>query len=214
MPSLRTGTETRGWLASRLRVPAQSGHSVGHSTRHHSARQDATRQTTHRTRAAGTTPTVTRQTPGKGLLIRKVQVRILPGAQKRRSAAWSACPCDVAGHAGHSFAIDRGNDGHAEAGVPRAIALSTGWQQRPPVATAEPAPLRYVGVRPIDRTPVDGPPSSATPGEIVEDGRFSRPCGPGAHSRASQKTNLRLRRHSHISAYCASDKPSTVIIQR
>jgi hypothetical protein len=37
-----------------------------------------------------------------------------------------------------------------------------------------------------------------TPGEIVEDGRFSRPCGPGAHSRASQKTNLRLRRHSRI----------------
>jgi hypothetical protein len=35
-----------------------------------------------------------------------------------------------------------------------------------------------------------------TPGEIVVDGRLSRPCGPGAHSRASQKTNLRLRRHS------------------
>jgi hypothetical protein len=25
----------------------------------------------------------------------------------------------------------------------------------------------------------------------MEDGRFSRPYGPGAHSRASQKTNLR-----------------------
>ncbi|MFL6224428.1 MAG: hypothetical protein ACJ75K_16765, partial [Actinomycetes bacterium] len=38
-----------------------------------------------------------------------------------------------------------------------------------------------------------------TPGEIVEDGRFSRPCGSGALSRAFQKTNLRLRRHSRIS---------------
>mgnify|MGYP006198149615 CR=1 FL=1 len=36
-------------------------------------------------------------------------------------------------------------------------------------------------------------------GEIVEGERFSRPYGPGAHSRASQRTNLRLRRHSHIS---------------
>jgi hypothetical protein len=33
----------------------------------------------------------------------------------------------------------------------------------------------------------------------VEGGRFSRPCGPGAHSRASQKTSLRLQRHSQIS---------------
>jgi hypothetical protein len=38
-----------------------------------------------------------------------------------------------------------------------------------------------------------------TPGEIVEGGRFSRPCGPGAHSRASQKTSLRLHRHFCIS---------------
>ena len=38
-----------------------------------------------------------------------------------------------------------------------------------------------------------------TPGEIVEGGRLGRPYGPGAHSRASQKTNLRLRRHSRIS---------------
>ena len=38
-----------------------------------------------------------------------------------------------------------------------------------------------------------------TTSEIVEDGRFSRPYGPGAHSRASKKTNLWLRRHSHIS---------------
>jgi hypothetical protein len=35
-----------------------------------------------------------------------------------------------------------------------------------------------------------------TPGEIVEGGRLSRPCGPDAHTRASKKTNLRLRRHS------------------
>jgi hypothetical protein len=37
-----------------------------------------------------------------------------------------------------------------------------------------------------------------TTSEIVEDGRLGRPCGPGAHSRASQKTRLRLRRQSHI----------------
>jgi hypothetical protein len=39
-----------------------------------------------------------------------------------------------------------------------------------------------------------------TPGEIMEDGRFSRPYGPGAPSCASEKTNLRLRRHPHISS--------------
>jgi hypothetical protein len=44
-----------------------------------------------------------------------------------------------------------------------------------------PAPLRYVGVRPIDSSPVDGPPSSPTRGEIVEGGRSVRPYGPGAH---------------------------------
>ena len=49
-----------------------------------------------------------------------------------------------------------------------------------------------------------------TPGEIVEDGRFSRPCGPGAHSRASQKTNLRLRRHSDISSNLLRDLPIEV----
>jgi hypothetical protein len=38
-----------------------------------------------------------------------------------------------------------------------------------------------------------------TPGGIVEDGRFSRPCGPGALRAQLEKTNLRLRRHSHIS---------------
>ncbi len=37
-----------------------------------------------------------------------------------------------------------------------------------------------------------------TPGEIVEGGRLGRPCGPGAHSRAFQKTSLRLRRSSLI----------------
>ena len=37
-----------------------------------------------------------------------------------------------------------------------------------------------------------------TPGEIVEGGRLGRPCGPGAHSRALEKTNLRLRRFSGI----------------
>jgi hypothetical protein len=37
---------------------------------------------------------------------------------------------------------------------------------------------------------------------IVEDGRFSRPYRPGAHSRALEETNLRLRRHSHICTKC------------
>jgi hypothetical protein len=38
-----------------------------------------------------------------------------------------------------------------------------------------------------------------TPGEIVEDGRLGRPYGPGALRAQLEKTNLRLRRHSHIS---------------
>jgi hypothetical protein len=56
-----------------------------------------------------------------------------------------------------------------------------------------------LGVRPINREPVDGPPSSAH--DERNNGRrtISRPCGPGAHSRALEKTSLRLRRHSHIS---------------
>jgi hypothetical protein len=40
-------------------------------------------------------------------LIRKVQVRVLPGTQGCRPEAWKACPRDGAGHAGHSFATDR-----------------------------------------------------------------------------------------------------------
>ena len=36
-------------------------------------------------------------------------------------------------------------------------------------------------------------------GEIVEDGRLGRPCRPGALRAQSEKTNLRLRRHTHIS---------------
>jgi hypothetical protein len=39
-----------------------------------------------------------------------------------------------------------------------------------------------------------------TTSEIVEDGRFSRPYGPGAHSRASEITSLRLTRHSAFHA--------------
>jgi hypothetical protein len=50
-----------------------------------------------------------------------------------------------------------------------------------------------------------------TPGEIMEGGRFSRPCGPGARIRTqSQKTSLRLRRHSRISPsrICRLPEPS------
>ncbi len=36
--------------------------------------------------------------------------------------------------------------------------------------------------------------------KIVEDGRLSRPYGLGALRAQSEKTNLRLRRHSHISS--------------
>ena len=64
----------------------------------------------------------------------------------------------------------------------------------------EPAVARFVGqtlesARSIDH-PSMGLLRRPTPGEMMEGGRLGRPCGPGAHSRASQKTNLRLRRHS------------------
>jgi hypothetical protein len=39
-----------------------------------------------------------------------------------------------------------------------------------------------------------------TPGENVEGGRLGRTYGPGAHSRAIQKTRMRLRRVSGIHA--------------
>jgi hypothetical protein len=53
------------------------------------------------------------------------------------------------------------------------------------------------GVRPIHSKPVDGPPSSAHDernrgGWTIPPG----PTGPGTHSRAFEKTSLRLRRHS------------------
>jgi hypothetical protein len=49
-------------------------------------------------------------------------------------------------------------------------------------------------VWPIE-SPSRGLHSRPATSEIVEDGRSGRPCGPGAHSRASEKTSLRLRRH-------------------
>ena len=66
-------------------------------------------------------------------------------------------------------------------------------------AEGAPAPLRYVGVRPIDSSPVDGPPSSAHSGR----NHGGRTIGPalwaGSAFARIQKTNLRLRRHSRIS---------------
>src|SRR5215211_5464705 len=66
-----------------------------------------------------------------------------------------------------------------------------GHGQKPPVTLPRYATLESVW--PIE-SPSMGllrrPPTS----KIVEDGRFSRPYGPGAHSRASEKTRLRLRR--------------------
>jgi hypothetical protein len=73
--------------------------------------------------------------------------------------------------------------------------IPLGWISAP---QARPAPLRYVGVRLADSEPVDGPPSSAHDERNRGRRTISRPCGPGAHSRAFQKTRLRLRRQSRI----------------
>src|SRR5215218_7634854 len=43
------------------------------------------------------------------LLIRRLQVRVLPGAQNRRSEAWNAGRRGDAGQPGHSFTVDGGN---------------------------------------------------------------------------------------------------------
>jgi hypothetical protein len=57
---------------------------------------------------------------------------------------------------------------------------------------------RYVGVRPIDSSPVDGPPSSAHPGRS-SGGRTIQPAlRAGRASTASQKTDLPLCRISEF----------------
>jgi hypothetical protein len=83
---------------------------------------------------------------------------------------------------------------------PRAVgpgqhARGAGHAQEPLVTPPRYATLE--SVRSIHR-PSMGLLRRPTPGEIVEGGRLGRPCGPGAHSRASQKARLRLRRQSHI----------------
>jgi hypothetical protein len=52
-----------------------------------------------------------------------------------------------------------------------------------------------------------------TTSEIVEDGRFSRPYGPGALRAQLEKTNLRLRRHSHFSQDVFCQLPEAPTIQ-
>jgi hypothetical protein len=61
------------------------------------------------------------------------------------------------------------------------------------------APLRYVGVRLADASPVDGPPSSAHDGRNCENRRLDRPCGAGCAFARIPETSQRLRRPIHIS---------------
>jgi hypothetical protein len=63
-----------------------SWQSLWQSGRRNSPGQDGTGRTTHLTQPAAMLPGVTSRTDAV-FLIREVQVRILPGAQKRRSAA-------------------------------------------------------------------------------------------------------------------------------
>ena len=88
-----------------------------------------------------------------------------------------------------------GGEGAVGAGLgPFALVRTLAGQghgQKPPVTLPRYATLE--SVRSI-QCPSMGLLRRPTPGEIVEGGRLGRPCGPGAHSRASQKTNLRLRR--------------------
>jgi hypothetical protein len=107
---------------------------------------------------------------GFRLVIGRSRVRIPPRAPKPQVRG-HFCPCDcAAATGGHSF----------------------GWTTR----SRRPSPRRYVGVRPIDSSPVDGPPSSAHSGRNC--GR--RTIGPalraGRAARAMRETSLRLRRHS------------------
>jgi hypothetical protein len=59
-----------------------------------------------------------------------------------------------------------------------------------------PASLRYVGVRPIDSSPVDGPPSSAHDERNCRRRTIQPALRAGRAFARIQKTNLRLRRHS------------------
>src|SRR5215213_7120000 len=87
------------------------------------------------------------------------------------------------------FARALGGEGAVDAGL-GPFMLSDAPRGRVTRKTArDPAPRRYVGVRPIDSSPVDGPPSSAHSGRNCGRRTMGRPYGPGAHSRASQKTN-------------------------
>src|SRR5215218_6428387 len=68
-----------------------------------------------------------------------------------------------------------------------------GHGQKPPVTLPRYATLE--SARSIHR-PSMGLLRRPTPGEIVEGGRLGRPYGPGALRAQSEKTSLRLRRHS------------------
>jgi hypothetical protein len=86
--------------------------SLWQSGRCHNVGRDVTSRTADPTRPAAMLRGITSRTDPVLLLIRKVQVRILPGRQTCRSEAWQACWRNGAGHAGHSFASDRAMIAH------------------------------------------------------------------------------------------------------
>ena len=71
-------------MTSPLALTGESwlGHSAGHSARHHTTSQDRLSWTMHPTRPARTALCGTAWTVVGRLLIRRLQVRVLPGAQK------------------------------------------------------------------------------------------------------------------------------------
>src|SRR4029450_12716987 len=83
-----------------------SWQSIWQSGSRHTAGRDATGWTVEATRPAAMRHGSSRRTGRVLLLIRKVQVRVLPGAQNRRSGAWNAGRRGDAGQPGHSFTVD------------------------------------------------------------------------------------------------------------
>jgi hypothetical protein len=77
--------------------------------------------------------------------------------------------------------------GSQRSGPPTAGLSRRSWQRGTAAAAAEAAAASR-------ERPSTGLLRRPTPGGIVG-GRFNRPCGPGAHSRAILETNVRLRRH-------------------
>ena len=93
-----------------------------------------------------------------------------------------------------------GGEGASGAGLgPFALVRTLAGQGHGQKPARDPAPLRYVGVRPIDSSPVDGPPSSAHSGRN-RGGRTIQPALRAGRAIARiSEPNLRRRRHSRIS---------------